>query len=44
MTVYEIKPGVGVGPIKLGVSREEVHSLLGKPCKEGRTITYEFIG
>ena len=27
----EIKPGIGLGQIKFGMSREEVKSLLGKP-------------
>lgn len=31
MRTFEVKPGVGVGPIKLGMDRTEVYSALGPP-------------
>ena len=31
MQEFEIQPLVGIGPIKLGMSRAEVEALLGKP-------------
>ena len=34
--VLEIVPNVGVGPVRLGASREQVHSLLGPPSEEIR--------
>jgi hypothetical protein len=35
MTTFEITPHVGVGPINLGMTREEVHFLLGDPQHAG---------
>jgi len=32
---YVITPGVGVGAIRFGMSRDEVHARLGEPDEEG---------
>jgi hypothetical protein len=31
MQSFQIQPGIGVGPVKLGMTRQEVHDALGKP-------------
>ena len=33
LTVYEAIPHVGVGPVKLGMTREEVHRVMPGPCE-----------
>ena len=40
MTIYEIRPSVGAGPLTLGMFPADVHSLLGQP----RTTSKSFIG
>ena len=38
---FEIKPGVGVGPITLGMKMDEVENHLGKPDRtSGRALEY----
>lgn len=31
MRRFQIQPGVGVGPVKLGMTRQEVHDAFGEP-------------
>lgn len=31
MRRFQIQPGIGVGPVKLGMTRKAVHDALGKP-------------
>jgi hypothetical protein len=33
LTVYEATPHLGVGPVKLGMTREEVHRVMPSPCE-----------
>ena len=33
LPIYEAVPHVGVGPVKLGMTREEVHRVMPGPCK-----------
>jgi hypothetical protein len=50
MRTFEIKPHIGVGPIELGMPRDQVHTALGTPdsvhgCREhflgGFMVDYE---
>lgn len=36
LTVYEIVPHVGVGPVRLGMSRSEVRRVVPGPCEPFR--------
>ena len=33
MIVYEVMPHIGVGPVKLGMSREKVRGIMPSPCQ-----------
>ena len=37
-TVYEVVPHVGVGPVHLGMSREEVRRVMPGPCEPYRKV------
>jgi len=36
LTVYEVLPHVGVGPVRLGMSRDEVRRVMTGPCQPFR--------
>lgn len=43
MRRFQIQPGIGVGPVKLGVTRQAVHDALGKP-ESSRNEREGFLG